>query len=100
MFKYKTYGTCSQLIEFEVDENNKMHSLSFTGGCRGNLQGVARLCEGRDIDEVANLLKGTLCRNGTSCPDQLSKAIEAYKEPGVKLQIAHCTNFLISPCLS
>lgn len=79
MFRYKTSGTCSQIIEFEVDEKNRMHSLSFVGGCRGNLQGVAKLCEGRDIDEVAATLKGTLCRNGTSCPDQLSKAIEAYK---------------------
>ena len=79
MFSYKTSGPCSQIIEFEVDENNKMHSLRFIGGCRGNLQGVAKLCEGRDIDEVAQALKGTLCRNGTSCPDQLSKAIEAYK---------------------
>lgn len=79
MFRYKTSGTYSQIIEFEVDENNRMHSLSFVGGCRGNLQGVAKLCEGRDIDEVAATLKGTLCRNGTSCPDQLSKAIEAYK---------------------
>lgn len=80
MFKYETNGTCSRTIEFEVDENNKMHSLRFEGGCRGNLQGVAKLCEGRDIDEIAATLKGTLCRNGTSCPDQLSKAIEAYKK--------------------
>ncbi|MDE7083876.1 MAG: TIGR03905 family TSCPD domain-containing protein [Clostridia bacterium] len=80
MFRYKTSGTCSQIIEFEVDEYGKMHSLSFTGGCRGNLQGVAKLCEGRNIDEIAATLKGTLCRNGTSCPDQLAKAIEAYKQ--------------------
>ncbi len=80
MFRYKTSGTCSQLIEFDVDEDNKLHSLSFTGGCRGNLQGVAKLCESRDIDEIAFVLKGTLCRNGTSCPDQLAKAIEAYKK--------------------
>lgn len=79
-FSYRTSGTCSQIIEFEVDQDNKMHSLRFVGGCRGNLQGVAKLCEGRDIDEVAAALKGTLCRNGTSCPDQLAKAIEAYKQ--------------------
>ena len=79
MFTYKTSGTCSRTIQFEFDENNRMHSLSFEGGCRGNLQGVAKLCEGRDIDEIASVLKGTLCKNGTSCPDQLSKAIEAYK---------------------
>ena len=46
----------------------------------GNTQGVAKLCEGRDIDEVQSVLKGILCRNGTSCPDQLSKAIEEYKK--------------------
>ena len=80
MFRYLTSGTCSNAIEFEVDENNKMHSVKFIGGCRGNTQGVAKLCEGRDIDELAALLKGTVCRGGTSCPDQLAKAIEAYKK--------------------
>lgn len=80
MFRYNTTGTCSQAIEFEVDDNNKIHSVKFIGGCRGNTQGVAKLCEGRDIDELATLLKGTVCRGGTSCPDQLAKAIEAYKK--------------------
>lgn len=80
MFRYLTSGTCSNAIEFEVDENNRMHSVKFIGGCRGNTQGVAKLCEGRDIDELAALLKGTVCRGGTSCPDQLAKAIEAYKK--------------------
>lgn len=79
MFSYKTNGTCSRTITFDVDENNKIHNLNFEGGCRGNLQGVARLCEGKDIDEVESALSGVLCRNGTSCPDQLSKAIAAYK---------------------
>lgn len=80
MFKYYTDGTCSREIEFEVDENNKLHSVKFLGGCKGNLQGVCRLVEGKDIDEVASLLGGVICRNGTSCPDQLSKAIAAYKK--------------------
>lgn len=80
MFRYVTKGTCSSAIEFEVDENNKLHSVKFIGGCRGNTQGVAKLCEGRDIDELVALLKGTVCRGGTSCPDQLAKAIEAYKK--------------------
>ena len=44
------------------------------------MQGVTRLVEGKDIDEVEALLKGVVCRNGTSCPDQLSKAIAKYKE--------------------
>ena len=80
MFRYQTAGTCSKIIEFEVDENNKLRSVKFTGGCNGNLQGVTRLVEGKDIDEVEALLKGVICRNGTSCPDQLSKAIAKYKE--------------------
>ncbi|MGN0824595.1 MAG: TIGR03905 family TSCPD domain-containing protein [Candidatus Coproplasma sp.] len=78
-FKYTTFGTCSRQITFEVDEENKIHSVRFLGGCAGNTQGVSRLCEGRDLDEVHDIVKGVLCRNGTSCPDQLSKAIEAYK---------------------
>ncbi len=80
MFTYYTSGTCSRQIIFEVDENNKIHHLKFIGGCSGNLQGVARLVEGKDIDEVQSLLSGVICRNNTSCPDQLSKAITAYKK--------------------
>jgi len=80
MFTYYTSGTCSRQIIFEVDENNKIHHLKFIGGCSGNLQGVSRLVEGRDIDEVQALLAGVICRNNTSCPDQLSKAIAAYKK--------------------
>ena len=80
MFTYSTNGTCSRQIIFDVYNNNKIHNLKFICGCNGNLQGVARLCEGKDIDEVEALLKGVICRNGTSCPDQLSKAIAQYKK--------------------
>lgn len=80
MFTYFTSGTCSRQIIFEVDENNKIHNVKFMGGCSGNTQGVARLAEGKDIDELEVLLKGVKCRNNTSCPDQLSKAITAYKK--------------------
>ncbi len=80
MFLYQTRGTCSRQIYFEVDDQNKIHNVKFVGGCNGNLQGVSRLVEGKDIDEIEKLLSGILCRNGTSCPDQLSKAIEAYKQ--------------------
>ncbi len=79
MFTYYTTGTCSRQIIFEVTDN-KIHSVKFIGGCSGNLQGISHLVEGRDIDEVASLLSGIKCRNGTSCPDQLSKAISAYKQ--------------------
>lgn len=80
MFTYQTHGTCSRQIIFEVDENNKLHKVRFIGGCSGNLQGVSRLVEGKDIDEVQSLLSGVKCRNDTSCPDQLAQAIAAYKK--------------------
>ena len=79
MFTYWTKGTCSRQILFEVDDNNKMHNARFIGGCGGNLQGISRLVEGKDIDEVAALLAGIRCKGNTSCPDQLSKAIAEYK---------------------
>ena len=80
MFTYFTKGTCSREIIFEVDKDNNIHGLKFIGGCSGNLQGVARLVEGKNIDDVEKLLAGVKCRNDTSCPDQLSKAIAAYKK--------------------
>ena len=79
MFTYSTRGTCSRQILFNVDENNKMHGVRFIGGCGGNLQGIARLVEGKDIDEVATILKGIRCKGDTSCPDQLARAIAEYK---------------------
>lgn len=80
MFVYQTNGTCSRQIIFEVDDKNNLHNVKFIGGCSGNLQGVGRLVEGRNIDEVEKLVAGIKCRNNTSCPDQLSKAIAAYKK--------------------
>lgn len=80
MFVYYTSGTCSRQIIFEVDEQNRLHCVKFIGGCSGNLQGVGRLVEGKDMNEVETLLAGIKCKNNTSCPDQLSKAIKAYKK--------------------
>lgn len=79
MFTYATKGTCSRQIIFEVDGENKIHNVKFIGGCSGNLQGVAKLVEGRTLDEVESTLAGIKCRNNTSCPDQLSRAIAEYK---------------------
>ncbi len=79
MFTYSTKGTCSRQILFDVDAEDKLHNVRFIGGCGGNLQGIARLVEGKKLDEIENLLAGIRCRNGTSCPDQLSKAIAEYK---------------------
>ncbi len=79
MFTYSTKGTCSRQILFDVDGENKMHNVRFIGGCGGNLQGISRLVEGKDIDDIQKLLAGIRCKGNTSCPDQLSKAIGEYK---------------------
>lgn len=79
METFKTSGVCSRQIDFEA-EDNKIKSVKFYGGCPGNTLGVSKLVVGRDIDEVISLLEGTPCRNGTSCPDQLAKALKQYKE--------------------
>ena len=80
MFVYHTSGTCSRQIIFDVDSENKIHGVKFIGGCSGNLQGVGKLFEGRNIDELEGLLLVIKFKNNTSCPDQLSKAIAAYKK--------------------
>ena len=78
-FTYKTKGTCSQMISFEV-EDNKVKNVSFLGGCNGNLKGIAALVEGMDMDEVIARVEGVKCgMKSTSCPDQLAKALKAAK---------------------
>jgi uncharacterized protein (TIGR03905 family) len=79
MFTYSTKGTCSRQILFDVDDQQRLHGVRFIGGCGGNLQGISRLVDGRTLDEVETLLVGIKCRNNTSCPDQLAKAIAEYK---------------------
>lgn len=79
MYSYKTQGTCSREILFDV-KDNVITDVKFIGGCNGNLQGISRLVIGKDVDYVINTLKGVVCRGGTSCPDQLARALEAYKE--------------------
>ncbi len=78
MYTYKTFGTCSRQIEFDINDN-KVHNVRFIGGCSGNTQGVARLVEGMDADEVIRRLDGVLCGSkSTSCPDQLVRALKQY----------------------
>lgn len=73
---YKTHGTCSVQIDFDV-EDGKIHNVQYTGGCNGNLKGIAALVEGQDVEEVKKKLKGIKCGyKETSCPDQLAKALE------------------------
>ena len=74
---YKTKGTCSSAIDLTI-EDGKITSCSFTGGCRGNTNGLARVVVGQDAREVMQKLRGIPCQGNTSCPDQLSRAIEQY----------------------
>lgn len=78
--EYIPKGVCSQKITVEVDKNDKITNVEFIGGCQGNTKAVSKLCIGRNIDEIINLLKGIPCGNkSTSCPDQLSKALVELK---------------------
>lgn len=77
---YKTRGTCSREISFDVVDN-KVTNVRFLGGCSGNTQGVAALVEGMDVNEAIKRMDGIDCAGrGTSCPDQLAKALKLYLE--------------------
>ncbi|MCR4567760.1 MAG: TIGR03905 family TSCPD domain-containing protein [Pseudobutyrivibrio sp.] len=72
---YIPQGVCARKIEFEI-EDGKLHNVKFTGGCDGNTKAISKLLEGADAAQTAEILKGNLCGvKGTSCADQLSKAI-------------------------
>ncbi len=73
---YRTKGTCSQTIDFDIVDG-KVTNVKFFGGCNGNLQGIAKLVEGMTPDEVISRLEGIKCGfKSTSCPDQLAKALK------------------------
>ena len=75
-FNYQTRGTCSTRIDFAI-ENGIITELSYTGGCNGNLQGISKLVVGKPAQEIMQTLRGIRCgMKETSCPDQLSKALE------------------------
>lgn len=75
-YEYKTKGTCSQKIFFDI-EDGKVMNVKFMGGCNGNLQGISSLVEGMEIDAVIQRLEGIRCGfKPTSCPDQLAKALK------------------------
>ena len=78
--QYQTQGTCSKLIDVTADENNVIQQVFFLGGCNGNLQGISQLVRGQKIDDVISKIKGIRCGDkSTSCPDQLSRALEQLK---------------------
>ena len=78
-YQYKTKGTCSQMIQFEIVDG-KVHNVQYYGGCNGNLKGISSLVEGMDAAEVVARLEGTTCgMKNTSCPDQLAQALKEVK---------------------
>lgn len=80
MYIYRTKGTCSRAIEVELD-GDIVKSVKFDGGCNGNTKGVAKLVEGKTVDEVYNALSGIRCGfKTTSCPDQLAQAVVAARD--------------------
>ena len=79
MYEYKTSGTCSRSILFDI-EDGKVKNVQFIGGCNGNLKGIAALVEGMDVDTVIKRVQGVTCgMKKTSCPDQLAQALIAAK---------------------
>lgn len=77
--KYTTQGTCSTSITFEVDEGI-ITFCQFERGCPGNTMGLSNMVIGATVEETIEKLAGIQCRNGTSCPDQLAKALRLYQQ--------------------
>ena len=78
-FTYKTIGVCSRNIDIEI-ENDIVKSVSFFGGCNGNLKGIGELVKGMSVDEVIERLENIKCGfKNTSCPAQLAEALKNYK---------------------
>lgn len=79
-YRYKTSGTCSKEMIIKID-GDRVEKVTIVGGCAGNTMGISQLIEGMKIDDVIKKLKGIPCGiRGTSCPDQLSKALEEIKK--------------------
>lgn len=79
-YKYKTNGVCTREITFDINDG-VVTNVKFTGGCNGNLKAIAKLVEGMSADKIAEILEGNTCGfKGTSCADQLAKAVQKAKE--------------------
>ena len=71
---FTTTGTCARFIDIEL-EDDRILDVRFIGGCHGNAEGISALVRGMRVTEVVERVKGLQCRNGTSCPDQLARAL-------------------------
>ena len=81
-FEYNPSGVCSKKMKFEID-HNIIKNIEIIGGCSGNSLGIISLCKDQSIDTIIEKLKGIKCGfKTTSCPDQLARALENYKEEG------------------
>lgn len=77
--QFQPQGVCCQMMVLDISDDNKIISAEFYGGCNGNLQGIGKLIQGMDINEVISKLEGISCGGkGTSCPDQLTKGLREY----------------------
>lgn len=86
-YDYITEKTCSSIISLDLD-GDKVHNISFIGGCNGNLKTISILLEGKTVDEIETKLTGIECgRRGTSCGDQLAKAVRRAYEAQLKGEI-------------
>ncbi len=80
-YQYATSGTCSKLIDITLADDGTVQDIQFTGGCHGNLQGLAAMARGMKPADVAQRLRGIRCGNkSTSCPDQLAKALDSIPQ--------------------
>ena len=80
MYQYKTKGTCSQMIYFDL-EDGKVKNVQFMGGCNGNLKGICQLLKGMKAEDAITRMKDTTCGSKpTSCPDQISLALQEALE--------------------
>lgn len=75
-YEYEPQGVCPMQISFDIDDDSKISNIEFFGGCKGNLKAISTLVDGWSADEIAEKLSGNTCgKKGTSCADQLAKAV-------------------------
>lgn len=80
-YQYVTSGTCSILIDFDIDEAHTVTNVQFTKGCNGNLKAISKLVDGMSAEQIESILAGNTCREKpTSCADQLARAVHAAAE--------------------
>lgn len=80
-YTYNTFGTCSQKIDFDMDDDGKVTNIRFLGGCNGNLKAISKLVDGWTAEEIADKLLGNTCGpRATSCADQLARAVMLAEE--------------------